>query len=369
MSILNYFILNVLLGAAWAALSGQLTLENLAAGYAIGGVLNEGINSLVSALTGSQTTLGAWIYDLIHGSEEAEAFGLSVEDSADRTIRYAQRVLEASRATSEAAGGIGELADESERAGGGMAVVGDAAENNRRFLEALKQAATATFDEAAGVWRDASGALIEVGENAQRVKGDAEGLHVEMRDGKAVWTIYEKEAVAAAEGVAKAQDEAAKHTEAYLVKMAELASQERIATIEAKVELDIASMENATKQIEAAFASLNTTIESTGDVMVGILDKWNPKDLTLSEQSWLQQQYEAESRRRDQALRTQQELARAQVRYYEAKSESLQRGDALITITGDGLAPHLEAFMWEVLRAVQVRVNEDGLDMLLGMNG
>ena len=41
-------------------------------------------------------------------------------------------------------------------------------------------------------------------------------------------------------------------------------------------------------------------------------------------------------------------------------------GTVTVTITGDGLAPHLEAFMWEVLRAVQVRVNEDGLDMLLG---
>ncbi|MGQ9888782.1 MAG: Na+/H+ antiporter subunit E [Aggregatilineales bacterium] len=39
MSVLNYFILNVLLGAAWAALSGQFTLENLAAGYAIGYVV------------------------------------------------------------------------------------------------------------------------------------------------------------------------------------------------------------------------------------------------------------------------------------------------------------------------------------------
>ena len=37
-----------------------------------------------------------------------------------------------------------------------------------------------------------------------------------------------------------------------------------------------------------------------------------------------------------------------------------------IKITGDGLQPHLEAFMWEILKAIQVRVNADGLKMLLG---
>ena len=33
---------------------------------------------------------------------------------------------------------------------------------------------------------------------------------------------------------------------------------------------------------------------------------------------------------------------------------------------GDGLQPHLEAFMWEILEAIQVRVNADGYEMLLG---
>jgi len=35
-------------------------------------------------------------------------------------------------------------------------------------------------------------------------------------------------------------------------------------------------------------------------------------------------------------------------------------------VDGAGLQPHLEAFMWEILRTIQVRVNQDGLEMLLG---
>ena len=39
---------------------------------------------------------------------------------------------------------------------------------------------------------------------------------------------------------------------------------------------------------------------------------------------------------------------------------------ALIKIDGAGLQPHLEAFMWEILRTIQTRVNADGLKLLLG---
>jgi len=35
-------------------------------------------------------------------------------------------------------------------------------------------------------------------------------------------------------------------------------------------------------------------------------------------------------------------------------------------VDGAGLQPHLEAFMWEILQTIQVRVNQDGLEMLLG---
>jgi len=59
-------------------------------------------------------------------------------------------------------------------------------------------------------------------------------------------------------------------------------------------------------------------------------------------------------------------LTEAQVDYLRAKADSLQRGDALIQVDGAGLQPHLEAFMWEILRTIQVRVNQDGLEMLLG---
>ncbi|MGL1833037.1 hypothetical protein ACKVEX_05455 [Rhodocyclaceae bacterium SMB388] len=54
------------------------------------------------------------------------------------------------------------------------------------------------------------------------------------------------------------------------------------------------------------------------------------------------------------------------IKEIQARTEAMQRGDAMIQIDGAGLQPHLEAFMWEILRAIQVRVNQDGYEMLLG---
>jgi hypothetical protein len=50
-----------------------------------------------------------------------------------------------------------------------------------------------------------------------------------------------------------------------------------------------------------------------------------------------------------------------------ARTEALNKNDAMVTIDGAGLQPHLEAFMWEVLAAIQVKVNEEGLEMLVGI--
>jgi hypothetical protein len=39
----------------------------------------------------------------------------------------------------------------------------------------------------------------------------------------------------------------------------------------------------------------------------------------------------------------------------------------MISIDGTGLQPHLEAFMWEILGAIQVRANAEGSEFLLGI--
>jgi hypothetical protein len=39
----------------------------------------------------------------------------------------------------------------------------------------------------------------------------------------------------------------------------------------------------------------------------------------------------------------------------------------MISIDGKGLQPHLEAFMFEILSAIQVKANAEGMKMLVGL--
>ncbi|NJM10472.1 MAG: hypothetical protein HC883_06410 [Bdellovibrionaceae bacterium] len=79
------------------------------------------------------------------------------------------------------------------------------------------------------------------------------------------------------------------------------------------------------------------------------------------------EQIEAENKRRDAALELQKQLTEAEIENIRAKTRALDRGDSIIKIDGSGLAPQLEAFMWEVLKAIEVRANATYADYLLGL--
>jgi len=130
--------------------------------------------------------------------------------------------------------------------------------------------------------------------------------------------------------------------------------------------LEVARAEADAKRVIAAFESVGNTISSTGDLLgslFGNLDQFDA--LSGKAQSLFRQQAEAENKRRDEALKLQRELTGAEIDRIRAQTRSLERGDAFIKIDGAGLQPHLEAFMFEILRAIQVRVNQDGLALLL----
>ena len=68
-------------------------------------------------------------------------------------------------------------------------------------------------------------------------------------------------------------------------------------------------------------------------------------------------------------MELQKKLTEAEIDYTKAKTRQLSNGDALIKVDGSGLQPHLEAFMFEILQQIQMRVNADGEEMLLGLRG
>ena len=164
---------------------------------------------------------------------------------------------------------------------------------------------------------------------------------------------------------AKKVDETIKKSQEYQLKMEELASNERIKVIEAHVQLNVAELEAQTKQIEATFKSLDNTVSSTGDLLGSLFSDFaKSSGVTQAE---IASQIDLENQRRQKALDLQAKLTEAEIDKITAQTAALQRGNAMIQIDGSGLAPQLEAFMWEVLKAIRVRANAEFQSYLLGM--
>lgn len=154
----------------------------------------------------------------------------------------------------------------------------------------------------------------------------------------------------------------------FRIELEKIASNERIKTIEANVKLNVAQIEADTKRVQAAFESINKGIESTGklteEILKGFKDipsEFDPRFKIFREQ------LTKETGFREQQFKLQKELTEVQIASMRAQLKAMENGNPLIKIDGAGLQPHLEAFMWEILRAIQVRVNQQGLKMLLGV--
>jgi hypothetical protein len=139
-------------------------------------------------------------------------------------------------------------------------------------------------------------------------------------------------------------------------------------SIEWKAKVDIAQIESATKVIEVAFKSVDAIFADTGKT----LDALSNTYATLVQAgrggtSFMEQQIQEESKRRDLALAEEQKLVDAQIDNIKARTAAMKNGQALIQIDGKGLQPQLEAFMFEILKAIQVRANAEGQQFLVGV--
>lgn len=208
------------------------------------------------------------------------------------------------------------------------------------------------------------------------IGADKYGVAIDALDQKqsGVWdgmirTTAESSKVAnALEKQAEKAEKAKLETEKLALELEKLASNERIKLIEAKVQIDTARLQSDTEIVKAAFDSINVGIKDTGDLLGKLFGQLDSNQNSFRDQWNIEAQIKLENERRQQELDLQKELIEAQIRSMDARTDALQRGGALIQIDGAGLQPHLEAFMWEILRTIQTRVNSDGLELLLGLN-
>ena len=385
-------------GALATALgSAGLVAAAGAAGYAVGTVLNDGINKVVSSVSGSETTLGAWIYDLVNSADDAKGFAVTVDGLRISIEDLNQGVESGKYVWDDVTGAWTSAVKQADVLAEGLDGVAGAVRKVSKdgiteYVDAMGNVVKYTEDSAGALkrWNDAvlaaGGVLDESTSGAQsfaeanRAVFDTTTAIVPIIDeatGKVVG--YEQNLLATGKaldtvgkntsGIKKSAEELAKAEEAaqkLKLEMEKLASNERIKTLEFKAQIDVARIQADAQKVVAAFDSINTGIESTGETLSSLWDSLGSGDLSFSQTFALQRELEKESQRRDQEFRLQEDLTRKQIEMMDAQINALNNGDGMIKITGDGLQPHLEAFMWEILKAIQVRVNADGLKMLLG---
>lgn len=136
--------------------------------------------------------------------------------------------------------------------------------------------------------------------------------------------------------------------------------------IEWKAKIDIAQVEAETARLKTMFESINNTVTSTGQTLTGLFGALNQSQ-GKGTSSTIEAEIRAESARRNAALELQKKLIEAEVDVLKARAEAVKKGDSIIKIESSNLAPHLEAFMLEILKAIQVKANAEGMKFLVGV--
>lgn len=131
--------------------------------------------------------------------------------------------------------------------------------------------------------------------------------------------------------------------------------------------LNIAEAEADAERFASSIEGISTVIESTGDSLTSLFGLLAGDELDMLTKWNIEDQIGKESKMREEAHEEMMKLNEAQREYMDAKTAALESGEALITITTDGLEPALEMIMWQIIEKVQIRANEDSAEFLLGV--
>lgn len=162
--------------------------------------------------------------------------------------------------------------------------------------------------------------------------------------------------------------EATEKSNEYLIKMQELATDERIATIKGTFELNIAALQAQADQAIAIIGLIGTEIDSTGAVLIKLFDLIGSFD-SLSWQSvrLIEDQIKLENKIRQQAAEDAHKIAETQIAAYQAQIDTLKSGTPLFNVVADGVEPELRALLFKLLQLIQVEASGSYGNFLLSL--
>ncbi len=134
--------------------------------------------------------------------------------------------------------------------------------------------------------------------------------------------------------------------------------------MEWKAKIEIAGAQQLFETLRQQAQSIEAMFINTGEVistMFGAFEHLGP--LGRFE---LMELIEKEIAIRAGLAEQQAQLTAAEIKYLDAKTQALQKGEGFINITMDGVYPELELIMHRLIEQTQIRANAEGLEFLLG---
>lgn len=338
-----------------------------------GAAFGEGINQLYEALAGN--SIGSSIYNLVHGDEFVEqqtkitkatretseyiAEAREIQEGFNRVIAQGSeaRKLDIVLLNAHAAELV-KNQDETKKALGIQNESNAALEYNAGTLASLNDA----IANGSGAVAKTAKFTKELAENNQSltVSYDASGQKINSWSGTVI------KSAKALTDQKKATEDATKTSEAYQLKLLEIASDERIANIEAKISLDIAQLEAQTEIAKGIIESISTTIESTGSLIGSLFGDYSAA--TGLKKHDIASQIERENRAREEAFELQKSLTNAQIEQINERTRAIKKGTSAMKIELDrSIGPALEMVMREILNKTKIWASESGDNFLLGI--
>ena len=367
--------LNSVKGVAATAGRGGLIGLALAGGYGVGTLINEFVIEPMEKAFGN--SIGGWLYEQFNAeeiekiknqlkplTEEEKKLAKQTGELRELNDRLANKLKDTATATEDTQKAWQDYANELVNTANQQNKLNDAIGGTDSNLARSGNAIDQLTDKAS----KNGDALGDVGQATKRLaeSNDSLVLGYDKASGKVnSWSGTIIKSGKSLGDTAAKTEKLVNETASYRLELEKIDSNERIKFIEAQVSLDIAEAEANAEKVIATFDSINTSIDSTGSIISELFG-------SLGEGSRLDQldvasQIRKENELREKAFELQEKMTKAQIEEIKARTRQISKGDALIKVDGTGLQPHLEAFMFEILREIQVRVNADGEEMLLGL--
>ena len=149
--------------------------------------------------------------------------------------------------------------------------------------------------------------------------------------------------------------------------LAQLASNEKIAAMKFTAEIEVAKIQAQAQQVAAAYATITDAIKATEETAQTLWSLFADRAGWVGDDELEDAAKRAENRAQRQ-MDMQQELNDAQIVYMQAQTDALYQ-EPVVRIESSGLDKDIEAFMFEILKRIQLKVAGDRSAFLLGIGG